>query len=81
MDSNGRTQPFLVGLLIISVISCLNVKFVLSQTIIPRLLDRKGDILPAFLLISHNAKPLIISYKNTKLVNVQLVLNFTDFGS
>ena len=34
---------------------------------------------PASLIVSHNPKPLTF-YENTKLLNVHIGLNFTDFG-
>ena len=78
MDSNGRTQPLLVGLLIISVIVCLDFELVLSLQSNAYLSERV-TFYPASLIVSHNAKPLTF-YENTKLLNVHIVLNFTDFG-
>ena len=77
MDSNGRTQPLLVVLLIISVIVCLNFELVLSLQSNAYLSERV-TFYPASLIVSHNPKPLTF-YENTKLLNVHIVLNFTDF--
>ena len=80
MDSNGRTQPLLVGLLIISVIVCLDFELVLSlQSNAYFYLSERVTFYPASLIVSHNPKPLTF-YENTKLLNVHIVLNFTDFG-
>ena len=78
MDSNGRTQPLLVGLLIISVIVCLDFELVLSLQSNAYLSERV-TFYPGSLIVSHNPKPLTF-YENTKLLNVHIVLNFTDFG-
>ena len=78
MDSNSKTQPLLVGLLIISVIVCLDVELVLSLQSNAYLSERV-TFYPASLIVSHNPKPLTF-YENTKLLNVHIVLNFTDFG-
>ena len=78
MDSNGRTQPLLVGLLIISVIVCLDFELVLSLQSNAYLSERV-TFYPASLIVSHNPKPLTF-YENTKLLNVHTVFNFTDFG-
>ena len=78
MDSNGRTQPLLAGLLIISVIVCLDFELVLSLQSNAYLSERV-TFYPASLIVSHNSKPLTF-YENTKLLNVHIVLNFTDFG-
>ena len=78
MDSNGRTQPLLVGLLIISVIVCLDFELVLSLQSNAYLSERV-TFYPASLIVSHNPK-LLTFYENTKLLNVHIVLNFTDFG-
>ena len=58
MDSNGRTQPLLVGLLIISVIVCLDLELVLSLQSNAYLSERV-TFYPASLIVSHNLKPLI----------------------
>ena len=78
MDSNGRTQPFLVGLLTISVIVCLDFAFVLSLQS-NAYLSKRLMFYPASLIVSHNPKPQTF-YKNMKLLNVHVVLNFTDFA-
>ena len=69
MDSNGRTQPLLVGLCIISVIVCLNFELVLSLQSNGYLSERV-TFYPASLIVSHNPKPLTF-YENKKLLNVQ----------
>ena len=76
MDSNDRTQPLLVGLLTISVIICRDVEFVVSIQSNTYLTERV-TFCSASLIICHNPKPLTF-YENTKLLNVNLVLNFTD---
>ena len=78
MDSNGRTQPLLSGLLIVSVVVCLGFKFALSLQSNAYLTERV-TFYPASLIVSHNPKPLTF-YENTKLLNVHVVLSFTDFG-
>ena len=78
MDSNGKTQPLLVGLLIISVIVCLDFELVLSLQSNAYLSERV-TFYPASLIVSHNPKPFTF-YENTKLLNVHIVLNFIDFG-
>ena len=78
MDSNGRTQPLLVGFLIIPVIVCLDFELVLSLQSNAYLTERV-TFYPASLIVSHNPKPWTF-YENTKPLNVHIVLNFTDFG-
>ena len=56
MDSNGRTQPLLVGFLIISVIVCLDFELVLSLQSNAYLSERV-TFYPASLIVSHNPKP------------------------
>ena len=78
MDSNGRTQPLLSGLLIVSVVFYLGIEFALSLQSNAYLTERV-TFYPASLMVSHNPKPLTF-YKDTKLLKVHVVLNFTDFG-
>ena len=59
MDSNGRTQPLLVSLLLISVIVCLGFELVLSLQS-NAYLTEKVTFYAASLIVSHNPKPLTL---------------------
>ena len=74
MDSNGKTQPFLI----VSIVVCLGFEFALPLQSNAYLTERV-TFYPASQIVSHNPKPLTFN-ENTKLLNVHVVLNFTDFG-
>ena len=75
MDSITKAQSLFF--LAVFIFVCVQIRVVYAQKFDS--LTQKVTFYPGSLLISHSPKPLTF-YEDTKLLNVHIVFNFTEFG-